>query len=226
MKNIYHQIITVIFYQWGEVFSSPGIIELFGILTYIRICFSGHFSEGSVLIKFCLCLRKKVTRKGTDSMSHTPEFILWCEFVGHSIVLQSMCFIYFESSNQLLLCTCTIPFMGGVSHVYFHIIFITFNSCFCHCSYFWRGTRLDREILNSIKKSVSKGTTPDRNPNSIKKRFCPPLCNSFRHCCFFCDWTDWTARSIWGWSTPLPICIRHWDRYTPLCVLWILIGFW
>ena len=144
MKNIYHQIITVIFYQWGEVFSSPGIIELFGILTYIRICFSGHFSEGSVLIKFCLCLRKKVTRKGTDSMSHTPEFILWCEFVGHSIVLQFMCFIYFESSNQLLLCTCTILFKGGFSHVYFHIIFITFNSCFCHCSYFWRGTRLDR----------------------------------------------------------------------------------
>ena len=141
---------------------------------------------------------KESHSKGTDSMSHTPEFILWCEFVGHSIVLQSMCFIYFESSNQLLLCTCTILFKGGFSHVYFHIIFITFNSCFCHCSYFWRGTRLDREILNSIKKSVSKGTTPDRNPNSIKKRFCPPLCNSFRHCCFFCDWTDWTARSIWG----------------------------
>ena len=127
MKNIYHQIITVIFYQWGEVFSSPGIIELFGILTYIRICFSGHFSEGSVLIKFCLCLRKKVTRKGTDSMSHTPEFILWCEFVGHSIVFQSMCFVNFGKSKQLLILALYMYyfFMGGFAHIYFHIIFIT-----------------------------------------------------------------------------------------------------
>ena len=106
----------------------------------------------------------------------------------------------FISKVQINYCFVRVLFLlrGGFSHVYFHIIFITFNSCFCHCSYFWRGTRLDREILNSIKKSVSKGTTPDRNPNSIKKRLCPPLCNSFRHCCFFCDWTDWTARSIWG----------------------------
>jgi len=144
MKNIYHQIITVIFYQWGEVFSSPGIIELFGILTYIRICFSGHFSEGSVLIKFCLCLRKKVTRRALI-LCPTHRSLFFGVNLWGIASCSSPCAL-FISKVQINYCFVRVLFLlrGGFSHVYFHIIFITFNSCFCHCSYFWRGTRLDR----------------------------------------------------------------------------------
>ena len=47
------------------------------------------------------------------------------------------------------------------------------------------GTRLDREILNSIKKSVSKGTTLDRNPKFNKETFLSALVTSFSFYLFF-----------------------------------------
>jgi hypothetical protein len=92
-----------------------------------NLLFWAFCSEGNVLIRFCLFFCERKSHEGTDSMSHTPEFILWCEFVGHSIVFQSMCFVNFGKSKQLLILALYVYyfFMGGFAHIYFHIIFIT-----------------------------------------------------------------------------------------------------
>ena len=84
-----------------RVSSSPGIAKFWHLDVHPN-CFESVLFWGERTIKFFDYLfAEKRTHQVTDSMSRPPEFILWCELVGYSIVIQSMCFVNFGKSIQL-----------------------------------------------------------------------------------------------------------------------------
>ena len=168
-----------------RVFFFSGNHRVFDILTYIRIAFWAVCSEGERTLRFWLLICQRKPHKVTDSMSRPPEFILWCELVGHSIVIQVMCFIIFGKSNLFLRfwIVRVLWLFGRVyTYLYFHIrIYINFNSWFRRCCFFWQCTWLDREVLNSIRKKCFHRSVLHWTEvlNSIKKRFLTAIVTSF-----------------------------------------------
>ena len=92
MKNIslkYHSHILPISARFFLLRESSSIWHLD---VHPNLLFWAFCSEGNVLIRFCLFFCERKSHGVTDSMSRPPEFILWCELVRHSIVVQFMCF--------------------------------------------------------------------------------------------------------------------------------------
>ena len=100
MKNIlqYHKLYATNKCEFLLLRESPS----FWHLDVHPNCFLGAVcSEGERTLRFWLLICERKSHKVTDSMSRPPEFILWCELVGHSIVVHFMCFVNFGKSNQL-----------------------------------------------------------------------------------------------------------------------------
>ena len=122
---------------------------------------SGLFYGGTYLKVLLVCLQKKAIQGHWIYVSPTGIYSLVVNWWG--IVSWSKWCASLFSENQIciriLKCTCTVTFFGWVyTYLYFHIrIYFNSNSWFRRCCFFQRCTRLDREILNSIKKSVSTG---------------------------------------------------------------------
>ena len=144
MKNIslkYHSHILPISARFFLLRESSSIWHLD---VHPNLLFWAFCSEGNVLIRFCLFFAKESHMRALILCpTHRSLFFgvnLW------GIASWSSSCALFISKVQINYCFVRVLFFlwEGFSHIYFHIIFITFNSCFCHCSYFWRGTRLDR----------------------------------------------------------------------------------
>ena len=117
----YEKYITISqFYAYREMrmSSSPGIVKFWhlDILKYIRIALRAFSSGGNVLLSLWLLICEKRAHQITDSMSRPPDFILWCEMVGHSVIFIIGCSLFYKKINSILrflCCTCII-FYGRV----------------------------------------------------------------------------------------------------------------
>ena len=188
--------------------SSPGSVKFWhlDILTYIRIALRAFSSGGNVLLSLWLLICKKRAHQITDSMSCPPDFILWCEMVGHSIVFIIGCSLFYEKINSILWFlrgTCIIFLWEGF-HIYIHSL--TFLNSF----------RFHWNLLDHSHCFVAapSGSVLNRTEVLLKFFYCLLTSVSFF---FFLSF-------ISGWNILRTICTRHRDKYSLLFVLGSFYG--